>query len=95
MPALQDTGDEVVRRGQEIYERDIRSKVSRRVSMRWTPMTSPPPKARKLALGMLHCSPCGSGILPPIGLDFVRRASGHDDRRCYSGARGSAAPDYP
>jgi len=27
MPALQDTGDEVVRRGQEIYERDIRSKV--------------------------------------------------------------------
>lgn len=27
MPALQDTGDEVVRRGQEIYERDIRPKV--------------------------------------------------------------------
>jgi len=27
MPALQDTGDEVVRRGQEIYEREIRPQV--------------------------------------------------------------------
>lgn len=27
MPTLQDTGDEVVRRGQEIYEREIRPKV--------------------------------------------------------------------
>ena len=27
MPALQDTGDEVERRGQEIYERDIRPMV--------------------------------------------------------------------
>ena len=27
MPALQDTGDAIVRRGQDIYEREIRPKV--------------------------------------------------------------------